>query len=80
MAKKTRPPNPKSKKVQSRPRLPGELATPRVAIRNQCLQCVGGGWSDVRSCEAASCWLYPWRLGNAAQAEEIVKDEKATHQ
>lgn len=51
------------KQIVKRRRRPGELVTPRTAIRNHCLECVGYDASEVRRCTAPECWLWPFRLG-----------------
>ena len=76
MAKKQRPSFEKSKVVSNQPREAGDLATARITIRNQCLNCVGGGYSGVRDCESTSCWLFPWRFGSVEMAENVVREER----
>jgi len=35
--------------------------SPTTAIRDFCLQCVGGSTADIRGCTAPKCALYPYR-------------------
>ena len=49
--------------IEKRRRRGGEIATPRVAIRNFCLECCGYMQSEVTECTSPACWLYPWRHG-----------------
>lgn len=52
--------------------------TPIKAIRAKCLDCVGGGWSDVKYCHVIDCPLYPYRMGKrpvfGARPEEMAAD------
>lgn len=38
-------------------------ANPVKAIRDKCIDCMGGVPSYVRDCTASDCALYPFRLG-----------------
>jgi len=70
----------RSSKIQKRRRLPQEISTARAAIRNHCLECVGYESSEVASCTAPACWLYPYRLGANVSPEAAlgVSTEGAT--
>ena len=50
-------------KIVSRRRKEDEIPTPRVAIRNYCIECMGYSVKETDLCTAKECWLYPWRLG-----------------
>ena len=50
-------------KIVHRRRKDAEVATARVAIRNHCIECMGGEKTAVAGCTAPKCWLYPWRTG-----------------
>ncbi len=56
-----------SKAIQRRRRLPDEIPTPKAAIRNHCLECVGYVVQEVELCTAPQCWLFPWRLGKTPE-------------
>ena len=49
--------------IKRRRREDNEIATPRTAIRNFCLECMGYDGAQVRRCTAPECWLYPLRMG-----------------
>jgi|GEM_PF-4193198 len=43
-----------------------DLIPPRsVAIRFQCLECVGEETKGVKNCSAKTCYLWPFRMGGA---------------
>ncbi len=51
-------------------------ATILRTIREHCLECLGGSWSEVEKCSAPRCSLHPYRFGtdptpNAAKAENM---------
>jgi hypothetical protein len=48
--------------ILKRRRKPEDVASPRVSIRNHCLECMGYAISEVTLCTSPECWLYPWRL------------------
>ena len=50
--------------------MPGEIATRSVAIRNQCIECMGYAAHEVKECSAPECWLYPYRMGKEEVDEE----------
>lgn len=50
-------------RVKHRGRRPAELSTPRIAMRNHCLDCCGWQSREVARCSARRCWLWPYRLG-----------------
>ncbi len=54
-------------KIVHRRRKPDEIPTPRVAIRNHCLECCGYSTKETELCTAPKCWLYPWRFGTTPQ-------------
>jgi len=56
--------------VLRRPRRPGEVATLRAAIRNNCLECCCGSAKDVRLCPCTGCWLWPYRHGSGLDLVE----------
>jgi hypothetical protein len=44
------------------------LPNRRKSIRAKCLDCAGGGWSDVANCQfEGDCDLWPYRLGKGKQ-------------
>ena len=53
----------KINRVLKRRRREGEVPTARIAIRNQCLECVGYGHGEVEQCTDPECWLFPLRFG-----------------
>jgi hypothetical protein len=55
-------------RILKRRREPGEIATPVVSIRNQCLECCGYQPSEVELCTAPKCWLFPYRFGCKPEA------------
>lgn len=50
-------------KIVRRSRQDDEIPTPKVAIRNHCLSCMGWNTQEVELCTAKACWLYSWRQG-----------------
>ena len=51
-------------------------ATILKAIREHCLECLGGSWYEVERCTAPWCSLHQYRFGNdptpnAAKAEAM---------
>ena len=42
----------------------GHPESPIRAIRSKCLDCSGGVPSEVRKCVAATCALWPFRMGS----------------
>lgn len=55
-------------RVLKRRREPGEIGTPVISIRNQCLECCGYQPGEVEQCTAPACWLWPWRFGHTPEA------------
>lgn len=49
--------------------------SPLKAIRAKCLDCVGGGPSDVKDCDPASdnCALWPFRFGTNPNYSEATR-------
>ncbi len=41
------------------------------AIRKNCLDCMGGQWSEVPLCTSPKCTLYPYRYGRLPQAGDL---------
>jgi len=37
--------------------------TPLKAIRQNCLECQGGSWAEVKRCNIPGCWLFQFRFG-----------------
>ena len=63
-----------SRSIERRRRKPDEIAAPRVAIRNHCLECVGYVGPEVERCTAPECWLYPWRMGTTpAEVRRVAR-------
>lgn len=53
-----------------------KTVSPQKAIRQFCLDCCGGSSSEVKSCTAAKCALYPFRFGkNPFRAKRELSDE-----
>jgi hypothetical protein len=48
-------------------------ASPIEAIRRKCIDCSGGQVSEVRSCEAVACALWPFRAGRHAYAKRALQ-------
>jgi hypothetical protein len=61
--------------VRHRPRRPGEVSRPRTAIREFCLQCMGGPAADVASCTGRECPLWPLRFGDNQAPIDVIADE-----
>jgi hypothetical protein len=40
-----------------------EEITPIKAIRQNCLECSGGSYVEVKNCPIKTCAYYPYRLG-----------------
>lgn len=54
-----------------------KTVSPQKAIRQFCLDCCGGSSSEVKSCTAAKCALYPFRFGkNPFRANRELSDEQ----
>jgi hypothetical protein len=60
----------KSTTIARRRRHPGEVATPRTAMRNFCLECMGWNAPEVGKCTAPACWLWPYRLGQSGPMDK----------
>lgn len=54
------------------------LLTPVKAIRAKCLDCCCGHPSEVRSCTAVNCPLYPYRMGKRPKATADVPESVIT--
>ena len=54
--------------IVDRRRKPGEVAVQLKAIRNFCLECMGGQRAEIDRCEDHGCWLYPYRFGTSPEA------------
>jgi hypothetical protein len=54
-----------------------ETPTPKVAIRNHCLECCGYSSQETALCTAKQCWLYPWRLGKTPTELKKASNGKA---
>ena len=44
-----------------------------MAIRDKCLDCVGGELSEVRKCTAHACPLFRFRLGSESRSLKHVE-------
>ncbi len=66
-------------KIHRRRRREGEIATPRTAIRNMCLECTGYDSAEVRRCGANECWLFPYRLGATGIDSQCCRRHQAAH-
>jgi len=60
-----------ARKVHRRRRKQGECARPLLAIRNQCLECMGYDAAEVEHCTSPGCWLYPYRFGYCPNSTKI---------
>lgn len=51
---------------------------PVKAIREKCLDCCCGSTAEVKSCTAANCALFPFRLGKNPyrQRREMTEEQK----
>lgn len=58
---------PKFTQIVHRRRQPDELPTPRVAIRNFCLECCGYSAKETELCTDPECWLFVWRFGKTPE-------------
>jgi hypothetical protein len=50
--------------------------SPLEAIRRNCLECCGGGASEVRKCPATICPLWPFRMGTNPLARRNLSAEQ----
>ncbi len=48
-----------------------KIKTPLKAIRENCLDCSGGSYHEVRICVIHNCPLYPYRLGKRPTQVDI---------
>jgi hypothetical protein len=55
----------------------GKRLTPMRAIREKCLDCMGGSYREVRLCPITDCSLHVYRLGRNPQRSKR-KSEKAS--
>lgn len=54
-----------------------ERTSPVKAIRAFCIDCCGGAASEVKTCTAPKCALYPFRMGkNPYRAKRELTDEQ----
>lgn len=49
--------------IVRRSRQDKELPTLQTAVRNFCIQCMGGEGNAIAVCSHTGCWLYPYRMG-----------------
>jgi len=57
-------------------RKPGELLTPRAAIRSYCMGCVGEQSKEIALCPTTSCPLWPQRFHSRKRELKIVGEEQ----
>jgi hypothetical protein len=55
-----------------------KLKTPIKSIRDNCLECSGGSYSEVRNCLNHNCPLYPYRLGKRPTQADIDTYESSS--
>jgi hypothetical protein len=60
----------KTTTIARRRRHPREVATPRTAMRNFCLECMGWDAAEVKCCTAPACWLWPYRLARTGPVDK----------
>ena len=48
-----------------------KIKTPIRAIRENCIECSGGSFSEVRHCVIHMCPLYPYRMGKRPAQVDI---------
>jgi hypothetical protein len=48
--------------------------SPMQAIRRKCIDCSGGQVSEVRSCEAVGCALWPFRAGRHPFTKKALQE------
>lgn len=53
-----------------------ETKTPLQAIRAFCIKCNGGVVSEVKTCTAPNCVLYPYRMGKNPHVKHNMTDEQ----
>ncbi len=68
----------RSSKIVHRGRLPHEVSTARVAMRNHCLECMGGQAEEVKLCTDPECHLWPYRLGSRNSPEVTLRCFEST--
>lgn len=51
---------------------------PVKAIREKCIDCCGGSYSEVKLCPCTNCALYPFRFGKNPyrQRREMTDEQK----
>ncbi len=55
----------------------GHVSTPVLkAIKNNCIECSGGSFSEVKLCTVYSCHLWPFRLGKNPWRKEMSKENR----
>lgn len=50
--------------------------TPLKAIKEYCIDCMGGQQRLVKGCTAPNCPLYPYRTGHNTTAKREMTDEQ----
>jgi hypothetical protein len=50
------------------------------AIRKQCLECMGGSFTEVEACTSPNCSLYPYRFGKPISAIQKLSDKSQTRE
>ena len=48
-----------------------KIKTPIKAIRQNCLNCSGGSYKEVKQCVIHNCPLYPYRMGRRPNQIDI---------
>ncbi len=54
-----------------------KIKTPIKAIREWCLQCGGGSYTEVRLCPVKNCPLYCYRMGKRPTQADIDTHKKS---
>jgi hypothetical protein len=55
----------------------GHVSTPVLkAIKNNCIECSGGSFSEVKLCTVYSCHLWPFRLGKNPWRKEMSQEQR----
>lgn len=52
--------------------------SPLRAIKEKCIDCMGGSFTFVRGCTSTKCSLYPFRLGKNpfSKRRELTEEER----
>lgn len=53
-----------------------DAGAPLVAIRLNCLECMGGSSDEVKRCSAPRCALHPFRFGRSPRAKREMSEEQ----